>query len=143
MPAEDVVVGIDLGTSVVKSVAFDRSGRPVAFARRPNTFGIPHPGWAECDMEVVWKLVRETLCELVQDLSAGPHSVPALGVTGNMGGAWLTDGAKRPLRPAILWNDGRAAGVLTRWLRDLEPDSFAKARRLFFAKDWVRFKLTG
>jgi sugar (pentulose or hexulose) kinase len=171
MRAEDVIVGIDVGTSLVKSVAFDCKGRPVALARRPNSFKIPRPGWAECDMEATWELVRQTLNKLVQNLPGGSRGILALSVSGNMGGAWLTDGAKKPIRPAILWNDGRAASVLNRWrmeglidtifgisccvpcpgfsipllhwIRDCESDTFEKARYLFFAKDWIRFKLTG
>jgi len=166
-----VTVGIDVGTSVVKSVAFAEDGTAVAVAKRNNSFDIPRPGWAECSMEAVWTKVQDVLQELVEQLPGGAAQVRAVGPCGNMGGAWLTDAKGQPVGPAILWNDGRAAGVLKRWRQDglmdeifsigcnmpapgfsvpllawlteHQPDTLARAKHLFFSKDWVRYKLTG
>lgn len=168
---ERFLVGVDVGTSVVKSVAFNDLGEVVAIARRGNSFDTPRPGWAECDMHAVWKLVTDALREVTAALPGGAQEVQAVGVSGNMGGSWLTDAKGIPVRPAILWNDGRAAGVLNAWreegviddifdiscntpvpgfsvpllawLAENEPETLARARYLFFSKDWIRYRLTG
>lgn len=166
-----VVVGIDVGTSVVKAVAFADDGSVVGLVRRPNSFTVPESRWAECDMDGVWMLVAECLRELTSLLPDGGASIIGIGVSGNMGGAWLLDGAGNPVRPAILWNDGRSARILAdwrdaglierifavscntpapgftlpvlAWLKRFEPQSLQRAKHLLFSKDWVRYRLTG
>ncbi len=170
MGREPCILGIDIGTTLVKSVAFDVHGKVLALARRPSGFDIPKPGWAECDMQVVWTKVCMSLQELTVAL-ADRYEIMSIGVAGHMGGAWLLDERQKPLRPAILWNDGRAVSYLQhwqrdgtiyalfqrshntpapgftlpvlRWLRDHQPEVLARASHLLFCKDWVRFCLTG
>lgn len=165
-----LVLGIDAGTSVVKSVVFDLTGQEVAMARARVPFQTPHAFWAELDMEALWRAAAETIRQLTSDGRIASRIV-AVGVTGTASGAWLTDAHDRPVRPAILWNDGRAAeivrawqetGVLDevfrisgnviypgfgaaalRWLLDNEPETLRRAARYFFSKDWVRYHLTG
>jgi sugar (pentulose or hexulose) kinase len=169
--AAPILLGIDVGTSVVKSVAFDESGKVVALARRQNAFDIPQPGWAECDMEAVWARAKDAITDVICQLPGGASQIRALGVSGNMGGAWLVSSDGRPVRPAILWNDGRAAKIvndwrhdhllneiftisgntpvpgftvpLLVWLQQHEPDVLEQANRLFFSKDWISYQLTG
>jgi sugar (pentulose or hexulose) kinase len=164
-------VGIDIGTTVVKTIAFDDEGRIVASTRRPNTFRITHSGWSECDMDHLWSTVCETLSELTGLLARSGASIRALGISGYMGGAWLIDSRRQPVRAGILWNDGRAADLLDdwkregivgklfdiscnaplpgfsvpllRWLHDNEIQAIERAKHLLFAKDWIRFRLTG
>jgi len=172
MADQDVlVVGIDLGTSVVKSVAFDAEGHVAGMARQANAFEIPSPGYAQCSMEETWTLVRETLQELTHAIPNAAERIRAVGISGNMGGAWLTDEGGTPIRPAILWNDGRAVDFLAKWqsegilqeifeiscnalnpgftvpvlcwLKEHEPKTLQRAKRHFFSKDWIRWKLTG
>ena len=112
-------------------------------------------------------------CEVLREVHASLNGRPILAasISGTMGGAWLVDRAGQPVRRGILWNDGRAAGYLRdwsadgtlarlfdlscnacapgftlpvlRWLKDHEPDVLASAHRLLFAKDYLRFCLTG
>lgn len=166
----EVVVGVDVGTSLIKAAAFDRRGRVVAGAQAATACESPRPGWVEVAMEGLWRQVAATLRELAGRLGGG-HPVRAIGVSAFMGGAWLIDRGGRPVRNAIAWHDGRAVGVLDelreagllersfaiscnaltpgftlvllRWLRDHEPAALERARTLLFAKDWLRFRLTG
>jgi sugar (pentulose or hexulose) kinase len=166
---EHYLLGIDAGTSVIKSVLFDLRGAEVAVSRRESPVEHPHPNWSEADMEQVWALTLETVREVASE-GAG-EKVVGIGITGTCCGAWLVDGEGRPVRPAILWNDGRASDILAEWqrsglmsrifaisgnapfpgytlpvlawLRRHEPRSLDRARWLLFTKDWIRFKLTG
>lgn len=152
-------------------MAFAENGQVVANAKRTNSFAAPRHRWAECDMESVWALVAECLREVTCTLPDGGTNVAAIGVSGNMGGAWLIEADGTPVRSAILWNDGRAADILTQWrARDLvepifrascntlapgftvpvlawldrhEPETVRRAEHLLFSKDWVRYRLTG
>lgn len=166
---ERYLLGIDAGTSVIKSVLFDVLGNEVAISRRDTPVLHPHPGWSEADMEAVWACARETISEVTSE-GRGVR-VAAVGISGTCCGAWLLDEDKLPVRPAILWNDARAAGILAEWqgdgtferifaisgnapfpgytlpvlawLRRNEPETLDRARWLLFTKDWIRFKLTG
>lgn len=167
---QEVVVGVDVGTTLIKAAAFDRRGRVVARAQAATACETPRPGWVEVEMEGLWRQVAATLGALAGRLGGG-QPVRAIGIGAFMGGAWLIDRAGRPVRNAIPWHDGRAVGVLDelrearlldrsfavscnaltpgfalvllRWLRDHEPAVLDRARTLLFAKDWLRFRLTG
>src|SRR5690554_5699789 len=100
-------LGIDLGTSSVKTALFDGDQRLVAQASRPLTVSRPRPGWSEQDPEAWWSAALATIDEI-----AATHSLADLrgiGLAGQMHGAVCLDDADRVLRPAILWDDGRAA----------------------------------
>ena len=161
---------MDVGTTLIKAAAFDQGGRAVARAQAATACESPRPGWVEVDMEGLWRQVAATLRALTGRLG-GARPVRAVGISAFMGGAWLVDRDGRPVRNAIAWHDARAvtvldelraAGLLTRsfaiscnaltpgfalvvlrWLRDHEPAVLERARTLLFAKDWLRFRLTG
>ncbi len=167
----DLVIGIDIGTTTVKSAAFevDRVAGPVAVVKRPSVTLSPQEGWSEASISGVEEAAFGTLTELVQQV--GPHRVAAIGITGTACGAWLMDDSGAAVRPAILWNDGRAAditrawrerGVIDRifdisgnvpfpgytlsvlaWLQEHEPRSLDRTRALLWCKDWLRYRLTG
>lgn len=115
MADNEVAVCVDAGTTVIKSVVFDAEGRELAVTRRDTT--VRHPSRAHCeqDMVEVWEAVVATVREAVE-LVARP--VRLLAVTAQGDGAWLVDPDRKPLRPAILWNDGRAADVVRGWRAD-------------------------
>ncbi len=173
--ADKYLLGIDVGTSVIKSVLFDVDGKEVAVARRESPVEHPLPDRSEADMERIWALTLETIREVASRETADGarlgKSVVGIGITGTCCGAWLVDAQGSPVRPAILWNDGRASNILAEWqrsglvdhifaisgnalfpgytlpvlawLRRYEPQSLERSRWLLFAKDWIRFKLTG
>jgi sugar (pentulose or hexulose) kinase len=167
----DLLIGIDVGTTTIKSAAFalDEPREPILVARRPARHAEPEPGWSEVDPRLVEEAAFATVRELVAELD--PGRVAAVAISGTACGAWLADERFEPVRPAILWNDGRAAeitgawrdaGLMDRifaisgnvpfpgytlsvlaWLARHEPESLARAARVLWCKDWLRGKLTG
>lgn len=164
------LLGIDAGTSVIKSVLFDLDGHEIATASHETTLLHPNPGSTEQDMHEVWFAVLQTAKAVVQKCTTASQ-IAAIGVTGQGDGTWLIDANHEPVRPAILWLDGRTgdfvrqgqlsgmsdqlfaitgtalntsnqAGHL-RWLLDHEPDSLERASAALRAKDWIFLNLTG
>lgn len=159
-------LGIDIGTSGVKAVVLDEASGVAGQGVAALTVQRPHPLWSEQDPESWW---RATIAA-VQAIDPGVRrAVRGVGLAGQMHGATLLDAADRPLRPAILWNDGRSvaecaaleaavpdlraiAGNIAMpgftapklcWVRDHEPDVFAQVATVLLPKDYVRLKMTG
>ena len=110
------LLGVDAGTSVIKSIVFDLDGREVAGASRETELLHPAPAWVEQDMHAVWQAVAETVCEAVagaiEKTGCRPDEIAAVGVTGQGDGTWLVDEDGRPVRNAILWLDGRSGEMV-------------------------------
>ena len=164
-----VFLGLDIGTSAVKAVLVDEAETVVATAAVTLATHHPQPGWSEQDPDDWWRAAEAAIAELGATAPHGLREVTAIGLSGQMHAAVLLDGAGHPVRPAILWNDGRAvaecdalaeavpdigrlAGVLPMpgftapkllWLRRHEPVAFGRMRRLVLPKDYVRLKLSG
>ncbi len=160
-------LGIDIGTSSVKSVLFDRDQRLLAQASEALTIQRPRPGWSEQDPEAWWTAVVATIDAIARLRPLA--GLRGIGLSGQMHGAVCLDHDDRVLRPAILWNDGRAmaecvafeaacprsreiAGNIAMpgftapkllWLRAHEPEIFARIDTVLLPKDYVRFRLTG
>jgi sugar (pentulose or hexulose) kinase len=165
-----VIIGIDAGTTVIKSVAFTLEGDEICKRSVDNAVKRPEPGWAEQSMVTTWKKTAQTLSEINDQLDE-EHEVAAIGVTGQGDGCWLVDKDGEPVRPAILWSDGRAGSyvrqwqkdgvskgvydicggtqfpgsslVILRWLKENEPERYEEADTVFYCKDWLKYKLTG
>jgi erythritol kinase len=106
------VLGVDVGTSVTKAVAFDEAGRALAHAARPSRLDHLPGGWVEQDPDEV----LDTVCGVVREVRAAlPQPPDALALTGQGDGLWLRDADGRAVRPAISWMDGRAAGLVAEW----------------------------
>ena len=159
------LVGLDVGTSSVKGVAIDGEGAVLGIAERAHPRSSPRPGWSEQDPDDWWRGASEVLAEL------GADGADGIGLAGQMHGLVALDGSGRPLRPAILWNDGRTqaqcheierrvgfdrlveltgnralAGFTAPkllWLRLHEPDVYDRIRHVLLPKDYVRLRLTG
>jgi len=95
------LVGLDIGTSSVKGIKLGEDGTVLGVAERPHGLSTPQPGWSEQDPDDWWRGAAGVLTELDGARAAG------IGLTGQMHGLVALDRARRPLRPAILWNDGR------------------------------------
>jgi xylulokinase len=95
------LVGLDVGTSSVKGLAIDQHGAVLAVAERGYPLSTPRPGWAEQDPELWWEAASAVLDEI------DGAAALAIGLSGQMHGLVALDAKERPVRPAILWNDGR------------------------------------
>ncbi|HEY6980558.1 xylulokinase [Reyranella sp.] len=162
-------LGIDIGTSGVKAIVMDERDQPVAQTAAPLSVSRPRPLWAEQAPEDWWRAVEEALDSLAARSPEAMAAVRAVGLSGQMLGVTLLDGADRPLRPALLWNDGRATAEGAEleqrfpdfaervgcrampgfsapkilWLARHEPASLARARQVLLTKDYIRLRLTG
>ena len=160
------LLGIDLGTSSVKTVVTDTGAAVLAHVVRPYTVEHAHPAWAETNPGSWWNAVVEGVREAV---TAAGVNIAGIGLSGQMHGVVLTDPAGQPLRPAVLWSDSRATGILSAyrqlptqtihrlanplspgmfgpilgWLVIHEPHIYRSARWALAPKDWIRFRLTG
>src|SRR3954447_13856329 len=106
----NVVLGIDAGTTGVRTFAIAEDGRPVRSAYREFPQHFPEPGWVEHDPDEIWTATRATLQEVVDATSAAGESVRAIGITNQRETAVVWSRASgRPLHRAIVWQDRRTA----------------------------------
>lgn len=159
---------IDVGTSMIKSVAFDGDGREVALARQGTKVLRPAPGHAEQDMDEVWDAALHTLRTTAREIDG---AVDVIALTAQGDGCWLVDADGEPVGPAALWSDGRNPGVVGRWerdgtidkafaingsltfpglpnailpwLREHEPERIERAHKALYCGGWIFLKLTG
>src|SRR5690349_7495979 len=102
-------LGLDIGTSAVKGVLVDEGQHIVASATRPIASSQPRPGWSEQAPEDWWRAIEATAAELAKSAPEAWRGIKAIGLSGQMHGLVPIDAAGGPIRPAILWNDGRAS----------------------------------
>ncbi|MFN4095176.1 MAG: FGGY family carbohydrate kinase, partial [Sphingomonas sp.] len=159
-------LGIDIGTSGVKAVALDETGAVAGQGTAALTVQRPQPGWSEQD-PAAWWLATTAAVQAIDP--AVRRSIRGVGIAGQMHGATLLDAEDKPLRPAILWNDGRCdleceeleaavpdlravTGNIAMpgftapkllWVRKHEPELFAQVRSVLLPKDYVRLMMTG
>ena len=159
-------LGIDIGTSAVKAVILDDEGAVLDQASGTLSLSRPHDLWSEQAPSDWWSATNQAVAGLSIDLR---HRVKGIGLSGQMHGATLLDSADHPLRPAILWNDGRSfaecAELETRepnsrsitgnlampgftapkllWVRRHEPQLWDKIATVLLPKDYVRLRMTG
>ncbi len=162
-------LGIDLGTSSVKLLLSDEKGNIIKTASRDYPLIFPRDGWSEQNPEE-WK--NGTLSALEEILEGTDRSlVRGIGVAGQMHGLVILDENDNVIRPAILWNDGRThkevdylnnvigkeklseytgniafAGFTAPkilWIKENEPESFRKIKKIMLPKDYINYILTG
>ncbi|MFE1646555.1 FGGY family carbohydrate kinase [Microbacterium sp. P01] len=109
------ILCVDAGTSVIKSVVFSADGRELTVSRRPTRVSRPESGRVEQDMADVLGAVLTTMREAV---AASSEPVTSIAITAQGDGFWPVGADERPAGDAILWNDGRADGVLAAWEAD-------------------------
>lgn len=115
-----MLLGIDVGTSSVKAVLLDPSGRVLAVGSAPVPLLTPAPGWTEQDPEAWWQATIAAVKQALSIAHASPSDVQAVGLSGQMHGSVFLDGqsvlsgGRSPgaIRPALLWNDQRTADEL-------------------------------
>src|SRR5699024_4577255 len=98
-------VGIDLGTSAVKLLLMDGTGKIQKIVSKEYPLYFPHPGWSEQNPEDWYNQSMEGLKELLADCDRS--QVAGISFGGQMHGLVILDKEDQVIRPAILWNDGR------------------------------------
>lgn len=162
-------IGIDLGTSAVKLLLMDSEGKILNIVSREYPLYFPHPGWSEQKPEDWYTQTMEGIRELLKD--ADKSQVAGISFGGQMHGLVILDKDDNVIRPAILWNDGRTteetdylnqvigkeklseytaniafAGFTAPkllWVRNKEPENFARIAKIMLPKDYIAYKLTG
>ncbi len=110
-------ISVDAGTTMIKAVGYDKAGAESVVVRQETALQRPGPGWVEQDMVEVWNAVVYAIREVTAELEETGEPIDYVAVTAQGDGCWLVDPAGRPTGPAILWNDGRAAGIVDEWRR--------------------------
>ena len=162
-------IGIDLGTSAVKLLLMDGEGEIKNIVSKEYPLEFPQPGWSQQNPEDWKKAVLEGIPELLRGFDAS--QVAGIGAGGQMHGLVVLDRDDNVIRPAILWNDGRTAkqvdclnqeigqeklSALTAniafagftapkllWMRENEPELFARIAKIMLPKDYINYILTG
>ena len=165
------LIGIDLGTSATKTVLFDEGGNVVASASKEYPMYQPQNGWAEQKPEDWKEAALETIAAVVRQSGVNKEDIKGLGISGQMHGLVMLDENNEVIRPSIIWCDQRTAAeceeitkkvgkerlieitanpALTGftaskilWVRNHEPENYARCRHILLPKDYVRLILTG
>jgi xylulokinase len=167
-----MLLGVDVGTGGTRAVLIDRSGAVVAsFASEHAPIRSAHVGWAEQDPEDWWRAAREAIAGVIAESGLTGAEIEAVGLTGQMHGCVMLDAEGKVLRPALIWCDQRTQPqcdwltetigferlieltcnpalpnfTLTKllWVREHQPEIFAKIAHVLCPKDYVRYRLTG
>lgn len=162
-------IGVDLGTSAVKLLLMDGGGKIEKIVSREYPIYFPHPGWSEQRPEDWYEQTIVGLQELLADCDKS--RVAGISFGGQMHGLVILDNHDQVIRPALLWNDGRTVQecdylnyVIGRerlsqytanicftgftapkllWVRNKEPDNFAKIAKIMLPKDYIAYRLCG
>lgn len=163
------IAGIDLGTSGTKTVLFDENGNTVASELYEYPMYQPKNGWAEQDPDDWYKAAVSTLKSVTAKVNA--DDIVGIGISGQMHGLVMLDEDCKVIRPSIIWCDQRTSKECEQitelvgkdrlmeitanpaitgftaskimWVKNNEPENYAKCRHILLPKDYVRFKLTG
>src|ERR1700722_9208292 len=162
-------LGLDCGTSGLKALLTDAGGEPVASAARSYSPDRPRVGWSEQNPDEWANAMAGAIADLKTSAGKALGAVKAIGFSGQMHGAVLLDRADKPVRPAILHNDGRAfleaeelardypelaqtvgvkpmpgfTGPKLRWIARHEPEHRRLVASLLSPKDYLRLRLGG
>jgi xylulokinase len=154
MPAEELLIGFDVGTTAAKGGAFDLEGNLLALAERSYGIDRPRPGWAEQDPEEWWRAMLAVLGELRRDVDL--DRTLGIGVCSQVNTHLFVDAAGVPVAPAIVWQDQRCAAVAAKlgcdasfllaraaWFQEERPEEWRRVRWIFSPKDYLNLRLCG
>jgi xylulokinase len=169
---ERYVLGIDVGTGGTRALVAGQSGRVIASATEEHApFASPHTGWAEQDPNDWWRATQAAVNKALRQKDIRGEQIACVGFSGQMHGAVMLDAKDQVVRPALIWCDVRTqkqCDELTKrvgaarlieltcnpaltnftitkflWVRENEPQNWARVRSVMLPKDYVRFRLTG
>src|SRR5882724_7710559 len=167
-----MLLGVDVGTGGTRAVLIDRTGRVVASCASEHApIRSEHIGWAEQEPQDWWRAAQEAIAGVMADSKLTGSAIEAVGLTGQMHGCVMLDTDGKVLRPALIWCDQRTQPecdwltekigferlieltcnpalpnfTLTKllWVREHQPEIFAKIAHVLCPKDYVRYRLTG
>ncbi len=161
----------DIGTSGNKATLFSTEGDLIKSKTVSYETHYFHDTWVEQEAEDWWEAVCRSSKELIRDAGIEAKEIAAVSFSGQMMGCLCVDKEGRPLRPSIIWADSRAQKQVQQiekkisqkdyyhisghrntasygiqklmWIRDNEPETYKKTYKVFNAKDYIVFKLTG
>lgn len=162
-------IGVDLGTSAVKLLLMAHDGKIENIVSKEYPIYFPQPGWSEQKPEDWYCQVMAGIKELIKDVDKS--QIAGISFGGQMHGLVILDENDNVIRPAILWNDGRTTkecdylnNVIGKeklsaytanisftgftapkilWVKNNEPENFARIRRIMLPKDYIAYKLSG
>ena len=162
-------IGVDLGTSAVKLLLMNEKGEILNITSKEYPIFFPKPGWSEQNPTDWWEKSVEGIKELTKDYDKS--QVAGISFGGQMHGLVILDENDEVIRPALLWNDGRTAAETDYlnekigkdklsqytaniaftgftapkilWIKNNEPDNFAKIKKIMLPKDYLAYKMTG
>ena len=164
-------MGIDISTTGAKALIIDESGAVQAIGSTPQPISQPQPLWSEQNPKDWWDGIVKAIQQALKEANLSGEDIATIGMTGQMHGLVMLDSNGEVLRPAILWNDQRtqkqcdeitqtigfsrlieltgnraltgftAPKIL--WVRENEPEVYARCEHILLPKDYLRYKLTG
>ncbi len=165
------LIGIDLGTSSLKTMLADEAGGSRVLASVDYQFDVPYAGYAEQDANIWWDALVRTVRKVLQDASVRPEEIAGISFSGQMHGIVPIDREGKCIRPAILHCDARSATqveeinktfgidrirelmmnpvysgfllVSLLWIRENEPQNYERIHRVLSPKDYLKYRLTG
>ncbi len=165
------LMGIDNGSTAIKAGIYDLEGREIAVAGSACDVIVPKPGFYERDMDGIWAANAQAIRGAIDKAGISVKDIAAVSMTGHGNGLHLVGADGRPVHNAIEGMDGRAAGIVERWMSDgtfdrihpkamqalwpaltacllawmteNKPEALDNARWIFTITDYVRYQLTG
>lgn len=164
------LLGIDAGLTNVKAALVTPDGTESTVRSRETPTRHPAPGHHEVELAELWSVVADAISAVVADGPATPEEITAVGVAGHGHGLYLLDAEGEPVRPGIRSTDNRATNVVTEWeadgsaaairdrlgyapfgadplsllawVKEHEPDAYARIEDVLFCKDYLKYRLT-
>lgn len=164
-------LGIDVGTSSVKTLLTDDAGTTVAVAQREYDIQKPRMEYAQQDMRDLWKATKETICEIVRNPMVSKEQIEAVGYSGQMHGLVMVDQNGELLQEAIIWCDQRSSKQVEKiyntigserykkitlndlstgfllssllWVKEEKPEIYDKIWKIMLPKDYIRYRMCG
>ena len=161
-------IGLDLGTSGLKGLLVDKDGNIIKEENAQYSVSYPHDGWSEQNPADWLIACRRVLANLAR---GNEPRIGGISFGGQMHGLVILDAQDTVIRPCILWNDGRTARETAYlndivgkeklsaytgniafagftapkllWLRENEPQNFARIAKIMLPKDYLAYMLTG
>ncbi len=164
-------IGIDTSTTSTKAIVINENGEILGVSSSEYTFETPFPMWSEQKPDLWWHATKKSVQDSISKAGIQPSQVRGIGLTGQMHGLVILDEKGKVIRPSILWNDQRtqrqceeirsvigkpefiritgndaltgftAPKIL--WVKEEEPENYARIKHVLLPKDYLRYKLTG